>query len=88
MSEVKYIIGILFFLFIVVYLSVRREGWQPRRSYYNSGLKCKDFCAKIKNKNACLQFNDNKTTKCLNNKDMLVSPNCYLSQNNNCMTMV
>lgn len=86
--EFKYIFSILALFLIVIYVSVQREGWEPLRSYYNSELKCDEFCAKIKTENACLDFNNKKNTKCMNNKNMLVSPNCYLYKNGNCMSMV
>lgn len=85
MEKLKYIIGFLCIVSIVMYFSARREGLEL--GYYNSRLKCKDFCAKIKTSNACLDFNDKRNTKCLNSKDMLVSPSCYLYKNRNCMSM-
>ena len=88
MQVIKYIIGILFLISVVLYFSAKREGLELQRSYYNSELRCNDFCAKIKNENACVHFNYKENTKCLNHKNMLVSPNCYLYKNGNCMSMV
>lgn len=62
------------------------EGWRPRKSYYNSGLTCNDFCAKIKNEKACTLFNMKENTKCYNNKGMSVPAMCYLHKNRNCMS--
>lgn len=88
--ENAYIVFGLFVVCIIAYFysSRRREGWEPSKSFYNSGIPCDEFCAKIKNENMCTRFNTKENTKCLNTRGNPVVASCYLHKNKNCMSMV
>lgn len=89
METTHIVLGILILCFVAYYVnSRRREGWEPSKSFYNSGMPCDDFCAKIKNDGLCTRFNTKENTKCLNSHGTPVVASCYLHKNNNCMSMV
>ena len=74
-------------IFLYYYYTSQREGWRPRKSFYNSGLPCDEFCAKIKKEDLCTRFNMKENTKCLNTKGMPVVADCYMHKKK-CMSMV
>jgi hypothetical protein len=82
-----FIAGLIIVGIVVIYYYRQREGLTST-PYYNSGLDCDEFCAKIKKANVCMNFNYKENTKCLNKKGMPVSPKCFLYKNDNCMSVV
>lgn len=86
--ETKHILlGLVILTLIAYYYSNMREGWRPYKSFYNSGIPCHDFCAKIKNEDLCTRFNTKENTKCFNGHGKPVVAECYLHKKN-CMSMV
>jgi len=76
-------------ILMVVYVGYTKtvEGWRPRKSFYDSGLPCGEFCAKIKKEDMCMNFNYKENTKCYNGKGTPVMAHCYY-KGENCMSLV
>lgn len=87
MSTTMMVVSVVVIFLLATAFSYK-EGWRPRKSFYDSGLQCNDFCAKIKNEKICTDFNNKDNIKCINKKGMKVSPKCYLHQTGNCMSMM
>ena len=86
MDKIYLIIGFIAIMVIVCFKT--REGMDDDTLFYNSGIPCDEFCAKIKNEKSCTLFNGKDNTQCLNTRGNPVIARCYKHKNNNCMSMV